>query len=136
MRPETPKRYEFARTRLLRWVYVGRMTLALGIFVGMMVAWFSTPSAATRIATLMFLATLALTLASVWHTEVRARPVGGNFMYGQVILDAALVTTVIYITSGGGDVPFAPLYFFVMTEGALLLPLPGAFLTGVLSSIL
>ena len=136
MRPETPKRYEFDRGRLLRWVYVGRMTLAIGIFVGMMVAWFSAPPEATRIATLMFLATLALTLASVWHTEVRGRPVGRNFMYGQVIVDAALVTTVIYITSGGGDVPFAPLYFFVMTEGALLLPLPGAFLTGALSSML
>ena len=136
MRPETSKRYEFDRSRLLRWVYVGRMTLAVGIFVGMMVAWFSAPPEATRIATLMFLATLALTLASVWHTEVRGRPVGRNFMYGQVILDAALVTTVVYITASGGDVVFAPLYFLVMTEGALLLPLPGAFLIGALSSIL
>ena len=136
MRPETPKRYEFDRSRLLRWVYVGRMTLAIGIFVGMMVAWFSAPPEATRIATLMFLATLALTLASVWHTEVRGRPAGRNFMYGQVILDAALVTTVVYITSSGSDVVFAPLYFLVMTEGALLLPLPGAFLIGALSSIL
>ena len=136
MRPETSKRYEFDRSRLLRWVYVGRMTLAVGIFVGMMVAWFSAPPEATRIATLMFLATLALTLASVWHTEVRGRPVGRNFMYGQVILDAALVTTVVYITASGGEVVFAPLYFLVMTEGALLLPLPGAFLIGALSSIL
>ena len=116
------------------------MTLAVGIFVGMMVAWFSAPPEATRIATLMFLATLALTLASVWHTEVRGRPVGRNFMYGQVILDAALVTTVVYITASGGDVVFAPPppppYFLVMTEGALLLPLPGAFLLGALSSIL
>ena len=136
MRPETSKRYEFDRSRLLRWVYVGRMTLAVGIFVGMIVAWFSAPPEATRIATLMFLATLALTLASVWHTEVRGCPVGRNFMYGQVILDAALVTTVVYITASGGDVVFAPLYFLVMTEGALLLPLPGAFLIGALSSIL
>ena len=136
MRPETSKRYEFDRSRLLRWVYVGRMTLATGILVGIMVAWFSAPPEATRIATLLFLATLAVTLASVWHTEMRRRPVGRNFMYGQVILDAALVTTIIYITSGGGDVVFAPLYFLVMTEGALLLPLPGAFLIGALSSML
>ena len=54
MRPETSKRYEFGRTRLLRWVYVGRMTLATGILVGMMVAWFSAPPEATRIATLLF----------------------------------------------------------------------------------
>ena len=136
MRPETSQRYEFNRSRLLRWVYVGRMTLAVGIFVGMMVAWFSAPPEATRIATLMFLATLAVTLASVWHTELRARTPGRNFMYAQVVLDALLVTAVIHITSGGGDVVFAPLYILVITEGALLLPLPGGVLIGALSSVL
>ncbi len=136
MRPETSQRYEFNRSRLLRWVYVGRMTLAVGIFVGMMVAWFSAPPEATRIATLMFLATLAVTLASVWHTEIRARTPGRNFMYAQVVLDALLVTAVIHITSGGGDVVFAPLYILVITEGALLLPLPGGVLIGALSSVL
>ncbi|MCH7933445.1 MAG: PAS domain-containing protein [Gemmatimonadetes bacterium] len=136
MRPETSQRYEFNRSRLLRWVYVGRMTLAVGIFVGMMVAWFSAPPEATRIATLMFLATLAVTLASVWHTELRARIPGRNFMYAQVVLDALLVTAVIHITSGGGDVVFAPLYILVITEGALLLPLPGGVLIGALSSVL
>jgi two-component system sensor histidine kinase PilS (NtrC family) len=112
------------------------MTLAVGIFVGMMVAWFSAPPEATRIATLMFLATLAVTLASVWHTEIRARTPGRNFMYAQVVLDALLVTAVIHITSGGGDVVFAPLYILVITEGALLLPLPGGVLIGALSSVL
>ena len=136
LRPETSQRYEFNRSRLLRWVYVGRMTLAVGIFVGMMVAWFSAPPEATRIATLMFLATLAVTLASVWHTELRARIPGRNFMYAQVVLDALLVTAVIHITSGGGDVVFAPLYILVITEGALLLPLPGGVLIGALSSVL
>jgi len=136
LRPETSRRYEFNRSRLLRWVYVGRMTLAVGIFVGMMVAWFSAPPEATRIATLMFLATLAVTLASVWHTEIRARIPGRNFMYAQVVLDALLVTAVIHITSGGGDVVFAPLYILVITEGALLLPLPGGVLIGALSSVL
>ena len=57
-------------------------------------------------------------------------------MYAQVVLDAALVTAVIHITSGGGDVVFAPLYILVITEGALLLPLPGGVLIGALSSIL
>ena len=112
------------------------MTLAVGIFVGMMVAWFSAPPEATRIATLMFLATLAVNLASVWHTELRARTPGRNFMYAQVVLDALLVTAVIHITSGGGDVVFAPLYILVITEGALLLPLPGGVLIGALSSVL
>ena len=136
MRPETSQRYEFGRSRLLRWVYVGRMTLATGILVGMLVAWFSAPPEATRIATLLFLATLAGTLASLWHTDVRGRPAGRNFMYAQVVLDAALVATVIHITSGVDDVFFAPLYILVITEGALLLPLPGGVLIGALASIL
>ena len=136
MRPETSQRYEFGRRRLLRWVYVGRMTLATGILVGMMVAWFSAPPEATRIATLLFIITMAVTLASVWHTHLRGQPAGRNFMYAQVVLDAALVTAVIHITSGGGDVVFAPLYILVITEGALLLPLPGGVLIGALSSIL
>ena len=136
MRPQTSKRYEFGRSRLLRWVYLGRMTLATGILVGMMVAWFSAPPEATRIAVLLFLATLGVTLASMWHTDVRGCPAGRNFLYAQVILDAGMVTAVIHITSGGGDVVFAPLYILVITEGALLLPLPGGVLIGALSSIL
>jgi len=112
------------------------MTLATGILVGMMVAWFSAPPEATQIATLLFLVTLGVTLGSVWHTEMRGRPAGRNFMYAQVLFDAALVTTIIYITAGGSDVVFAPLYILVITEGALLLPLPGGVLIGALSSIL
>ena len=136
MRPETSKRHEFGRSRLLRWVYVGRMTLAAGILVGMMVAWFSASPEATRIATLLFLTTLGVTLGSLWHTELRGRPAGPNFMYAQVLFDAAVVTTVIYITSSGAEMSFAPLYILVITEGALLLPLPGGVLIGALSSIL
>jgi len=112
------------------------MTLATGILVGMMVAWFDADPETTQIAVLLFLVTLGVTLGSVWHTEVRDLPPGRNFMYAQVLFDAALVTTVIYITSEGGDIVFAPLYILVITEGALLLPLPGGVLIGALSSIL
>ena len=41
---------------------MGRMTLAAGILVGILVAWESAPPEASRIATLMFLAALAVTL--------------------------------------------------------------------------
>ena len=136
MRPETSKRHEFGRSRLLRWVYVGRMTLASGILVGMIVAWFSATPEATRTATLLFLITLGVTLGSLWHTELRGRPPGRNYMYAQVLFDVALVTAVIYITSSTTEMSFAPLYILVITEGALLLPLPGGVLIGALSSIL
>ncbi len=112
------------------------MTLASGILVGMIVAWFSATPEATRTATLLFLITLGVTLASLWHTELRGRPPGRNYMYAQVLFDVALVTAVIYITSSTTEMSFAPLYILVITEGALLLPLPGGVLIGALSSIL
>ena len=55
------------------------MTLAAGILVGILVAWESAPPEASRIATLMFLAALAVTLGSAWHTHFRGRQVGHNF---------------------------------------------------------
>ncbi len=136
MRPETSKRHEFGRGQILRWVFVGRMTLASGILVGMMAAWGSASPEYTLIATLLFLVALGVTLASLWHTELRDRPTGRNFMYAQVLFDVALVTSVIYITSSSTEMSFAPLYILVITEGALLLPLPGGVLIGALSSIL
>ena len=132
---EVPNRAEFGGRELLRWLYVGRMTLAAGILVGILVAWESAPPQASRIATLMFLAALAVTLASAWHTHFRGQPVGENFLYAHVVLDVALVTTIVHITTLGDEVVFAPLYILVITEGALLLPLPGGVLIGALAAI-
>ena len=111
------------------------MTLAAGILVGILVAWESAPPEASRIATLMFLAALAVTLGSAWHTHFRGRQVGHNFLYAHVVLDVALVTTIVHITTFGDEVVFAPLYILVITEGALLLPLPGGVLIGALAAI-
>ncbi len=135
LKKEATHRAEFGRSELLRWLYVGRMTLAAGILVGILVAWESASPQASRIATLMFLAVLAVTLGSAWHTHLRGRAVGYNFLYTHVILDVALVTTIVHITIVGDEVVFAPLYILVITEGALLLPLPGGVLIGALAAI-
>ena len=129
------QRAEFGRAEFLRWLYVGRMTLATGILAGILVAWESAPPQASRIVTLMFLAALAMTLGSAWHTHFRGRPVGYNFLYIHVIFDVALVTTIVHITTLSEEVVFAPLYILVITEGALLLPLPGGVLIGALAAI-
>ena len=135
LKKEAAPRAEFGRSELLRWLYVGRMTLAAGILLGILVAWESAPPQASRTATLMFLAALAVTLGSAWHTHFRGRSVGYNFLYLHVILDVALVTTIVHITTLGDEVVFAPLYILVITEGALLLPLPGGVLIGALAAI-
>ena len=122
------------RADLFRWLYIGRLTLVSGILAGGLLAWFDADPADTLVATVMFLVALAVTAASFWYTHVLKREPGEAFRYGQVVLDVALVTGVIHIT-GGPDSSFAPLYILVISAGALLLPLPGGVLIGVLASL-
>lgn len=75
-----------------------------------------------------------VTVGSFWWTHLRGREPGANFLYAQVVLDVFLVTAVVHITGGDGS-DFAPLYILVISEGALLLPLPGGVLIGALASI-
>ena len=120
---------------MLRWLYVGRMTLAAGVFAGAVLVWPSAPSVETLIVTLAFLSAIAFTGASWWYTNVLGRPAGTNFLYSQLIFDTILVTAIVHATQGP-DSSFPPLYILVIAAGALLLPLPGGVLIGALASIL
>ena len=124
--------------RLLRWLYVGRLTLATGIFLGALFVWRDADASdITLWSTLALLSSLAVTSLSLWYTNRIARNPGNNFLYGQVLFDTLLVTVVVHITiDGGTGSVFAPLYILVIAAGALLLPLPGGMLIGVLASIL
>jgi two-component system, NtrC family, sensor histidine kinase PilS len=122
--------------RILRWVYLGRLTLAAGIFTGAVLVWLQgTVPKATLLATLALLSAVAVTGASAWWTHVLQRRPLRNFLYGQVLFDALLVTLVVHIT-GGAESSFPPLYILVIVAGSLLLPLPGGMLIGALSSLL
>ncbi len=126
---------ELARADLLRLLYLGRLTLVSGILVGALWAWGQAEPQQTFLATVMFLAALLVTAGGYWHSHVQARPPSHNFRYGQVLFDVLLVTGIVHVT-GGGESNFAWLYILVVSEGALLLPLPGGVLIGALSSIL
>lgn len=128
-------RFTFRRSDLLRWLYLGRLTLVTGILAGALRQWFGAEPEQTFVATVAFLASVLITGVSFWHTHLRAHEPGDNFVYGQVIFDALLVTAIVHVT-GGGESPFAPLYILVISTGALLLPLPGGVLVGVLATIL
>ena len=121
--------------RTLRWLYVGRLTLAAGIFGGALLVWRDVTPATTLIATLVLLVSVAVTAASLWYTYVLGREPGRGFLYAQVIFDALLVTAVVHVT-GGARSEFPPLYILVIATGALLLPMPGGALIGVLASVL
>ena len=120
---------------LLRWLYLGRLTLAAGIFAGVLLVWRAAGPETTLLATLVLILSAAVTLVSAWYTHVLRREPGSNFLYSQVVFDTLLVTSVVHMT-GGGDSEFAPLYILVIAAGALLLPLPGGVLIGGLASIL
>ncbi|MGD2121012.1 MAG: ATP-binding protein [Gemmatimonadota bacterium] len=131
----TEIRFTIRRESVLRWLYVGRLTLAAGILLAALFVWWGIEPTLTFIATVVFLASVGLTSFSYWYTQILKRPPTDNFVYLQVIFDALLVTAIVHIT-GGADSPFAFLYILVISSGALLLPLPGGVLVGVLATIL
>jgi two-component system sensor histidine kinase PilS (NtrC family) len=111
------------------------LALVSGILVGAILVWSSAEPIQTLLATILFLAGLIVTAPSVWYTSLRAGQPGDKFVYLQVLFDVFLVTSVVHIT-GGGESPFAFVYILVISAGALLLPLPGGVLVGVLAAIL
>jgi two-component system sensor histidine kinase PilS (NtrC family) len=123
-----------APTRLLRWLYLGRLTLAAGIFGGALFTWQRTTPATTLLATLTLLLSLGSVLAGLWWTQRRVP--GKPFLYLQVIFDTLLITAIVHMTAQAGTSPFAPLYILNIAAGALLLPLPGGVLVGALASAL
>jgi len=127
-----------ARTlRLLRWLYIGRLTIAAGIFAAALWAWSGVPADVTLVATLALLLSIGVTAASYWYTDVLGRQPRTAFLYGQVLFDAVLVTAIVHITTVS-DTPsdFSPLYVLVIAAGSLTLPLPGGLLIGAVATVL
>ncbi len=124
----------FGRRDLLRWLYLGRLTLVTGILLAALLKWPDLRAEDTLLVTIMFLVAFGVTAASFWYTHLRHREPGENFLYGHVILDVLLVTGIIHVT-GGPNSNFAFVYILVISSGALLLPLPGGLLIGALASM-
>ena len=121
--------------RVLSWLYVGRISLGIAVLVAALVAWETAPPGTTLSASLVLLVAGTFTAASFAYTRAAPRPLGKNFLYGQALFDAALVTWVVYLT-GGKESGFAPLYILVICAAGLLLPMLGGILVGLLASIL
>ena len=125
----------FGQAELLRWLYLGRFAVVAGILAGALLRWLEADPQQTLVVTVMSVAALSVTAASLWYTHVlKVRP-GENFLYMHVVIDVLLVTGIVHIT-GGQESDFAPLYILAISEGALLLPLAGGVLVGALVCIL
>lgn len=120
--------------RIIRWVYVGRFSVATAIFLAAQLVWASAPSADTRIASLIFAVTMVVLVGSAAYTEVYRAPPHHTFLYSQVVYDLLLVTAVVHVT-GGGASQFALFYILVIATAALLLPIGGALLVALLGIV-
>jgi two-component system sensor histidine kinase PilS (NtrC family) len=125
--------------RLVRWVYVGRLSLATAIFLAAVLA---APDPDTdgrkiAIATLAFAATLTATGLSVLYSGFYRRPLRNAFFYIQAVFDLLLVTAVVHVTATKGTPSqFAALYILVIATSSLLLPVGGGLLVALLGNVL
>ena len=122
---------------LLRWIYIGRLSIAVAIFLAAVRVWThqDTDTVKLLIASLAFALTTAVTVASVGYSEVYRRPLRKNFLYLQSMFDLLLVTAVVHVT-GGAASQFAALYILVIAASTLLLPLGGGLLVATLGNVL
>lgn len=129
----------FEPIRVLRWLYIGRLSLAFSVFLAALFAWQDAESHATMIASLGMVAALAFTAASSWYGALRGpsseRPAGRTFFTLQAVFDVVLVTAVVHVT-GGAQSQFAALYILVTAAASLLLPAAGALLIAALGIVL
>lgn len=120
---------------IVRWVYVGRLTLAFAIFLAAVLAWLRAASTNTLIASLTFAVAMVFTVASATWSEIWERPLGRTFLYLQSVVDLLLVTAVVHVT-GGPTSTFTGIYVLVIAVAALLLPVGGGLLIAVLGNVL
>jgi len=124
------------RERVLRVLYLGRLSLATAIFVAAIAVWRRADSTATLVATLAFISTLFFTSGSMLYTTRREGIPSDSFYYLQTIFDLLLVTTVVHLTQTATPSQLAPLYILVIAVSALLLPPAGVLLIAMLGDVL
>jgi two-component system sensor histidine kinase PilS (NtrC family) len=126
--------------RLVRWVYVGRLSIASAIFIAAVLVWqeATTDTGKLLLASLAFAVTLGVTAGSVIYSEFYRRPLRPTFFYLQSVYDLLLVTAVVHVTRepNAGVSQFAPLYILVIATSSLLLPVGGGLLVAALGNVL
>ena len=121
-----------ART-LLRLLYVGRISVASAVFLAAALAWWRADLTALLVASLSVTLAFVVTAASYWHTHIRLAEAGQTFLYGQAVVDIALVTAISHIS--GPYSYFAALYILVIAFYTVLMPLANGLLVALLAGI-
>src|SRR6266436_6822315 len=106
---------------LLRLVYLGRMCLAIAIYVTTALKVRVAAPLDLLVTSLVLVTASAVTFASYWHTHFRRRRPGPTFLYLQALFDVLLITAIVHMT-GGADSDLASLYVILIAVTALLMP--------------
>ena len=108
---------------MLRWIYVGRISVATTVMLAALLVWqdeaYRSQVAGLTVAAFAFATTF--TLASVLFTEKTKSQLPSWFLFLQVLVDLLLVTLVVDFT-GAGASPLAAFYVVVIAVAFLLLP--------------
>lgn len=126
----------FNPRRILRWLYIGRLVLAVVLFLAIIVAGFGSDGSASLIVSLALVGALAFTAVSFIWTDLTGHEPGAQFIYLQVAFDMLLVTAAVHVTWSDGQSQLAPLYILVIAVSALLVNPSGVPLIASLGMVL
>jgi two-component system sensor histidine kinase PilS (NtrC family) len=121
--------------RIVRWAYIGRLSLSAAIFSAALFAWEVANPTNTRLAALMLVGAMVFTVGSAWYEMTYPERTGRAFFYLQTLFDLVLVTSTVHIT-GGASSPFSALYILVIAYASLVLPIGSGLLVAALGNVL
>ncbi len=120
---------------LLQWLYVGRVTVAVVVFLAAAISFRAIEPAYLVTLAVTAVVSVLVTALSVWHTHVRRADPGRTFLYAQALFDLFLVTAVVHVTEGPAS-QFPALYIPVIAVSSVLMPLASSLLVTALASLL
>ena len=127
--------------RLVRWVYVARMSVAAAILLAAFVVSLEDTLGETSnllAALVTFAAAVTVTALSLFYSRFAKRPLPPTFYYLQSVFDLLLVTAVVHLTRDprASTSQFAAMYILVIASASLLLPVGGGLLIAALGNVL
>ncbi len=121
-----------ART-LLQWLYVGRISVAVAVFLAAALSWWRADLTALLVASVTVTLALVVTAASFWYSHIRPGVFGPTFLYGQAVFDVAMVIGIVHIS--GPYSYFVALFILVIAFYTLLMPLANGLLIALLAGL-
>jgi two-component system sensor histidine kinase PilS (NtrC family) len=119
---------------LLSWLFIGRLTLAVGSLMGAGLVWTERPQESFLVSVTVVVA-LLFTAYGFYIVHWRGRRAGKTFLLVQALVDLIIVTMVVHF-AGQPTSAFPALYVLVVAAYALLMPPATGALTAILASAL